>query len=84
MKVKVELKNGKVIEVLPGEVEVLNKAGLLKEAKEKSVTKEEKEAGETKSFKEEKEALERMYPKSNRPVNISTANVKGGRPKKVK
>lgn len=84
MKVKVELKNGKLIEVLPSEVEILKQAGLLKELKEKTETKEEKEVGETKTFKEEKEALERMYPKSNRPVNISSANIKGGRPKKVK
>jgi len=47
--VKVILKTGRVIEVLPSEVEGLKKAGLLKESKIKNVTKEEKEVGQTKA-----------------------------------
>jgi hypothetical protein len=80
-KVKVILKNGEIIEVLPNEVEGLKKAGVLKESKIPSKTKEEKETGET---KDEKAAMEKMYPKSNRPADISKANIKGGSPKKVK
>jgi len=46
--VKVTLKNGKVIRVLPREVPGLKDAGLLKEEKGKTKTKEEKETGSTK------------------------------------
>jgi len=52
-KVEVTLKSGKVIEVLPSEVEILRKARVLqsvaKEAKGVGKTKEEKETGETKA-----------------------------------
>ena len=47
-KVKVTLKNDKVIEVLKREVEILDNAGLLKESKIPSETKEEKATGGTK------------------------------------
>lgn len=83
--VKVTLKKtGKVIEVLPQEVAGLKAAGLLKEEKAKTETKEEKNTGSTKLDagtkppKDEKAARERMYPKSNRPVNISHKNIKQG------
>jgi hypothetical protein len=75
-KVKVTLKNGKVIEVLPAEVDGLKKAGLLKESKIPNMTKEEKNVGET---KDEKAAMERMYPSKKRPVNISSKNINRGR-----
>jgi hypothetical protein len=75
-KVKVTLKNGKVIEVLPAEVSGLKKAGLLKESKIPNMTKEEKNVGET---KDEKAAMEKMYPKKKRPVNISSKNINRGR-----
>ena len=75
-KVKVTLKNGKVIEILPAEVEGLKKAGLLKESKVPNITKEEKNVGET---KDEKAAMERMYPSKKRPVNISKKNINRGR-----
>ena len=75
-KVKVTLKNGKVIEILPAEVEGLKKAGLLKESKVPNVTKEEKNVGET---KDEKAVVERMYQWKKRPVNISKKNINRGR-----
>ena len=75
-KVKVTLKNGKVIEILPSEVEGLKKAGLLKESKVSNVTKEEKNAGET---KDEKAVVERIYQWKKRPVNISNKNINRGR-----
>ena len=74
--VKVVLKTGRAIEVLPDEVEGLKKAGLLKESKVKNVTKEEKEVGET---KDEKAAMERMYPSKKRPVNIGSHSFKTGK-----
>ncbi|TSA54095.1 MAG: hypothetical protein D4R45_04485 [Planctomycetaceae bacterium] len=82
--VPVTLKSGKVINVLPREIVILRKAGLLKEFKTPSETKEFKDETQTKTAKEEKEARERMYPSKKRPINISSANIKGGRPKKVK
>jgi len=48
-KVKVETKNGDVIEVFPFEVENLKKQGIIKEKKTKPETKEEKNKPETKS-----------------------------------
>jgi len=74
--VKVVLKTGRAIEVLPDEVEGLKKAGLLKESKVKNVTKEEKDVGET---KDEKAAMERMYPSKKRPVNIGSHSFKTGK-----
>ena len=74
--VKVILKTGRVIEVLPSEVEGLKKAGLLKEFKVKNVTKEEKDVGET---KDEKAAMERMHPSKKRPVNIGSHSFKTGK-----
>ena len=64
MKVKVTLKSGKVIEVLPSEV-----AGL------KGLIKEDKIASETKEFK--------VKTSTTNPP-ISTKNIKGRRPKKVR
>ena len=75
-KVKVTLKNGKVIEILPAEVEGLKKAGLLKESKAANMTKEEKNVGET---KDKKAVVERMYPSKKRHVNISNKNINRGR-----
>jgi hypothetical protein len=85
--VKVILKkDGKEINVLPSEVEGLIRAGKIagkiKESKIPSETKEEKHTGETK--KNELEAKEKMYPSARRPANISTANIRGGNPKKIK
>ena len=84
-KVKVTLKKGNTIEVLPAEVPGLRKAGLLKEGKQPSETKEFKEEAETKerTAKEIQEANERMYPSKKRPVNIGSHSIKGGRPKKT-
>lgn len=83
--VKVTLqKTGREIEVLPEEIPGLEAAGLLKEEKATTQTKEEKKTGSTKLDagtkppKDEKAARERMYPKSNRPVNISHKNIKQG------
>ena len=83
--VKVTLqKTGREIEVLPEEIPGLEAAGLLKEEKAMTQTKEEKKTGSTKldagtkPAKNEKAARERMYPKSKRPVNISHANMKNG------
>jgi len=70
-KVKVTTKRGQVIEVLPAEISGLRKAGLLKEGKQPSETKEFKTEAETK-----------VAPK-NRGASISTKNVKGSNPKKV-
>jgi len=77
----VTLKDGKTINVLPREVPGLEKAGLLKEEKGTGKTKEEKSTGET---KEEKVTgkVKNPVPKK-RPVNISHANIKGARPKKI-
>jgi len=72
----VQLKNGKEIQVLPQEVAVLRKAGLLKEEKDPAETKEEKKTGET---KDEKAAMENMKPTQKRPVNISTKNFSKGK-----
>lgn len=88
--VEVTFKDGSKAKVLPGEVEGLRKAGLLKNP----VKKEEKKAGETKEFKstgrtkertakEIQEANEKMYPSKKRPVNIGMHSFKGGRPKKT-
>ena len=79
-KVKVILKSGQTIEVLKQEIEGLIKAGLLKESKIPSETKEFKETGET---KDEKAAMEKMIPSTKRPVDISSRNIKGSRPKKT-
>jgi hypothetical protein len=77
MRVKVTLKkDGKVIEVLPNEVEGLRKAGLLKESKIPTETKEEKNVGET---KDEKAAMEKMKPSQKRDVNIGSKNINRGR-----
>ena len=75
-KVKVTLKNGKIIEILPAEVEGLKKAGLLKVSKVPNITKEEKNVGET---KDEKAVVERMYPSKKRLINISNKNINRGR-----
>lgn len=68
--VEVTFKDGSKAKVLPGEVEGLRKAGLLKNP----VKKEEKKVGETKEYKEKGQT---------KKANISTKNVKGGRPKKT-
>jgi len=70
-KVSVTLKSGKIIEVMDKEVPGLRKAGLLKEGKQPSETKEFKPEAETKAA-----------PKK-RPASISTKNIKGSRPKKT-
>lgn len=70
MKIKVELKTGKTIEILESEIKGLRDAGLLKESKISSETKEEKEIGGTKDEKA--------------PSPITTKNIKGQTPKKVK
>ena len=75
-KVSVTLKKGSTIEVLPAEVPGLRKAGLLKEGKQPSETKEFKPEAETKT------APKKPVSKK-RPASISTKNVKGNSPKKV-
>ena len=70
--VKVTLKNGDVISVLPEEVPGLKMVGLLKEEKEAGGTKEEKFTGQTK----EVTGKVKSGP-------ITTRNVKGRRPKKT-
>jgi len=67
--VEVTLKDGRIIDVFDNEISGLKKAGVLKEDKSESFTKEEKETGETKE-------------KASSP--ITTKNIKGGRPKKVR
>lgn len=70
---EVTLKDGKKIKVMQREIEVLRKAGKLKEEKSSGQTKEDKTPAETKEEKSEGEAK----------ANISTKNIKGSRPKKV-
>ena len=108
--VKVTPKNSKQIKVLPQEVAGLKEAGLLKESKAKSGTKEEKKVGKTKDNKSDsgdggdsvdgefigagktiKRRSAGWYPGPGEteeppplPVNISSANIHGGNPKKVK
>lgn len=84
-KVKVTLKKGNSIEVMDKEVEGLRKAGLLKEGKEPSETKEFKPKAETKTrtAKEIQEANEKMTPSKKRPVSIGAHSIKGNSPKKV-
>lgn len=77
--ITVTLKSGKTINVLPAEIEILKKAGLLlKEEKAQTETKEEKQTGETKAA-----PVKTQQPKP-RPVNITSANFKGGNPKKTR
>lgn len=75
MRVKVTLKTGKVIEVLPREVIGLQKAGLLKEEKTSGQTKEEKAPGITKEEKNPGLTKEEKS-KRGRPANISKKNIK--------
>ena len=84
-KVSVTLKSGRVIEVMDKEVSGLREAGLLKEGKQPSETKEFKPEAKTKvrTAKEIQEANERMYPSKKRPVSIGAHSIKGGRPKKT-
>lgn len=70
--VKVTLKSGEVIFVLPKEVPGLKEAGLLKEEKEAGQTKEEKSTGQT------KEVTDKV-----KSGPITTRNVKGRSPKKA-
>ena len=84
--VKVELKTGKTIEVLPSEVEGLKKAGLLlKESKVENVTKEEKDVGQTKAVKVTRRS-KNWYPGPGeteepppKPVNIGSHSFKTGK-----
>lgn len=77
--ITVKLKSGKTINVLPAEVEILKKAGLLlKEEKAQAETKEEKLTGETKAA-----PVKTQQPKP-RPANIASGSIKGSNPKKVK
>ena len=88
--VKVTLKTGKVIAVLPQEVEILRKAGHLKESKVASETKEFKDEAETKEIKvtgkdtKTPERRSKGFFNPKNPANISSANIRGGRPKNVK
>ena len=84
--VKVVLKTGRAIEVLPDEVEGLKKAGLLKESKVKNVTKEEKDVGETKQDKKIQRRSANWYPGPGeteepppRPANIDSKSFKTGK-----
>ena len=71
-KVKVTLKTGKQIEVLPMEVKGLRNAGLLKKAPPQK--KEEKLQAETKV-----KPAQKPQP---RPANITQANIKVAKPQK--
>jgi len=86
--VEVILKGGKKITVSEQEIPGLREAGLLKEDKQKSETKEFKVVGKTKqsyirTAKEIQEANENMTPSKRRPVNIGSHSIKGARPKKT-
>lgn len=76
--ITVTLKTGKEISVLPREVKGLKAAGLLKEEKGKTKTKEEKETGSTKEDAGTKSEPPKKAPEPNRPVNISHKNIKKG------
>jgi len=80
-KVKVTLKTGKQIEVLPMEMEGLRNAGLLKEAPPQK--KEEKLQSETKEEKLQAETKVKPTQKPQpRPANITQANIKVAKPQK--
>lgn len=73
--VKVTFKSGKEGHVLPEEVPGLEKAGLLKEEKEATETKEEKSTGETKSIS--------GHATRTKKGAITKGNIKGSSPKKT-
>ena len=84
--VKVELKTGKTIEVLPQEVEILKEAGMLKESKVPNVTIEEKDVGKTKQDKKIQRRSANWYPGPGeteepppRPANIDSKSFKTGK-----
>ena len=83
--VKVVLKTGRTIEVLPQEVEILKEAGMLKESKVPNVTKEEKDVGQTKAVKVTRRS-KNWYPGPGeteepppRPANIDSKSFKTGK-----
>jgi len=78
-------RTGKEIQVLPAEIPGLQAAGLIKEEKAATETKEEKKTGSTKldagtisEAEAAQAAMDQMKPKSSRPVNISHKNIKQG------
>jgi len=78
-KVDVELTDGKIISVFKYEADLLKKAGKLKdEVSDNPEKKEDKSVSQTKQEKDTGETKE----KASSP--ITTNNIKGGRPKKVR
>jgi len=70
---EVTLKDGKKINVLPGEVEGLRKLGKLQEKK----VKEEKSKPQTKELKEEPETKKEEDPVNKKPPMSTARNLKG-------